>query len=101
MPKEIWLVENPELDEDDDHRIIWSPDSDVYQECVRTKYIRDDRHEAALAVIEVMKAALQNIEKRPDLPNPDRDADWKNCQKWSSYEATQALTAIREFEGKK
>lgn len=45
MPKEGWLVENPELDEDDDHAIIWSPDADMYQECQRTKYTRADRYE--------------------------------------------------------
>lgn len=39
--------------------------------------------------------ALEKIAKRPDLPNPDRDADWKNCQKWSSHEAKEALEKIR------
>lgn len=32
----------------------------------------------------------------PDLPNPDRDADWKNCMKWSSHEAQEALAAFGE-----
>lgn len=35
--------------------------------------------------------ALRKIASRPDLPNPERDADWKNCMKWSAHEAQQAL----------
>lgn len=40
--------------------------------------------------------ALEKIAKRPDLPNPERDADWKNCMKWSAYEAQQALAAHKQ-----
>lgn len=43
--------------------------------------------------------ALRIIAKRPDLPNPERDADWKNCMKWSAHEAQKALEAY-EKEGK-
>ena len=41
-----------------------------------------------------IKQALENIANRPNLPNPERDADWKNCMKWSSHEAQEALTAL-------
>jgi len=44
-------------------------------------------------VVEKMAEALRNIAKRPDLPNPERDADWKACQKFSSHEAREALAA--------
>jgi len=37
---------------------------------------------------------VSRIAKRPDLPNPDRDADWKNCQKWSQHDALAALATI-------
>jgi hypothetical protein len=38
-----------------------------------------------------LREALEKIAKRPDLPNPEKDADWKNCMKNSSYEARKAL----------
>ena len=37
------------------------------------------------------REALERIAKRPDLPNPERDADWKNCMKLSAAEARAAL----------
>lgn len=43
--------------------------------------------------------ALEKIAKRPDLPNPERDADWKNCMKWSAHEAQQALAAYKKGDG--
>lgn len=52
----------------------------------------------ALSVIAKCKVALEIISKRPDLPNPERDADWKNCMKWSAQEAAEALTEILKFE---
>lgn len=45
---------------------------------------------------EMLVKALEKIAKRPDLPNPERDADWKNCMKWSAYEAQQALAAHKQ-----
>lgn len=50
--------------------------------------------------IEALKGvrdALQMIADRPHLPNPERDADWKNCMKNSSYEARQQLTALNKI----
>lgn len=35
--------------------------------------------------------ALELIKNRPDLPNPEKDADWKNCMKNSSYDASKAI----------
>lgn len=48
-------------------------------------------NKAKLEAAEKMAAALEKIAKRPDLPNPERDADWKNCQKLSSHDAEVAL----------
>lgn len=48
--------------------------------------------------MEKVKQLLEGIAKRPDLPNPDRDADWKNCQKWSSHDAKQAIDLITAVE---
>ncbi len=48
--------------------------------------------------LEIAKDALEKIAKRPDLPNPDRDADWKNCMKASSFEAAEALAHIDDCE---
>ena len=45
--------------------------------------------------VDELVAALEIIAKRPDLPNSERDADWKNCMKWSSYEAREALSKFR------
>lgn len=50
-----------------------------------------------LGLVEVMSEALERISKRPDLPNPDRDADWKNCMKWSSHEANEALAQFKAW----
>ena len=41
--------------------------------------------------IKVLEDALRKIAKMPDLPNPERDADWKNCMKWASHYAREAL----------
>lgn len=41
-----------------------------------------------------LREILERIAKRPDLPNPERDADWKNCQKWSQHDAREALTLL-------
>lgn len=49
--------------------------------------------------LETVRLVLERIAKCPDLPNPDRDADWKNCQKWSSCYANQALTALTTYMG--
>jgi hypothetical protein len=46
---------------------------------------------AALAEVAPLVEALDKIANRPDLPNPECDADWKNCMKNSSYEARAAL----------
>ena len=42
-------------------------------------------------VIEKLVEIFERIAKRPDLPNPDRDADWKNCQKWSQHDAREGI----------
>lgn len=44
-------------------------------------------------------AALEVIERRPDLPNPEKDADWKNCMKWSSKGARACLDKISKLGG--
>jgi hypothetical protein len=46
---------------------------------------------------ERVRHALELISKRPNLPNPDRDADWKNCQKNSSFEAKEALAILSQY----
>lgn len=58
-----------------------------------TKYIRADRHEVALAVIEVMKGALEfDCQCHEGGTLPYRPA----------YErGLKALAAVREFEGEK
>ena len=48
-------------------------------------------------VLEKVVKLLENISKRPNLPNPDRNADWKTCQKWSSHEATEALALLSPY----
>lgn len=53
------------------------------------KYTRSDK-------VDILLEALEIIAKRPDLPNPERDADWKNCMKWSSHEAREALSKFKE-----
>jgi hypothetical protein len=45
--------------------------------------------------------ALEKIAKRPDLPNPERDADWRNCMRWSSHEAQVAISEHRKNMGEK
>lgn len=52
-----------------------------------------------LAALSMQREALEKIAKMPDLPNPDRDADWKNCMKWASHYATEALTATLNLTG--
>lgn len=47
---------------------------------------------------DIMRKALEIISKRPDLPNPDKDSDWKNCMKWSSHEARQALKEVEALK---
>lgn len=47
-----------------------------------------------LDCIEIQAEALEKIEKRPDLPNPDKDADWKNCMKWSAHDAREAQSKV-------
>ena len=62
--------------------------------CVRTALKQADK---ARGLVE----ALEKIAKRPNLPNPERDADWKSCMKWSAHEAQEALTTYQsEAEGK-
>lgn len=46
----------------------------------------------------IMREALEVIARRPDLPNPERDADWKNCMKFSSHEAREALAIVEGDE---
>lgn len=38
---------------------------------------------------------LDRIGNTPDLPNPERDADWKNCMKNSSWDARETAKVIR------
>jgi hypothetical protein len=51
----------------------------------------EDGFRAAIAEVAPLVEALDKIANRPDLPNPECDADWKNCMKNSSYEARAAL----------
>jgi len=44
--------------------------------------------------LEKVRKLLTSISKCPDLSNPERDADWKNCTKWNAFEANQALTIL-------
>ena len=67
---------------------------------INSSYIElQDRHEALTAIAEKMAVALEVIAKRPSLPHPERAADWKNCMKWSAYEAQQALTEYNKYKG--
>lgn len=52
-------------------------------------------------LLDAAMQVLENISKRPDLPNPNRDADWKSCMKWSSHEAREALQKIKQARGGK
>lgn len=49
--------------------------------------------------LELADAVLKNISNRPSLPNPEKDADWKNCMKWSSAEAKEARAEIESKLG--
>lgn len=40
-------------------------------------------------------AALEKFARRPDLPKPNRDADWKNCVLWTQTEAKELLTKLK------
>lgn len=44
--------------------------------------------------LQPIRKLLERIANRPDLPNPDCDADWKNCQKWSQHDAREALALL-------
>lgn len=48
--------------------------------------------------IKIIRELLECIATRPNLPNPERDADWKNCMKNSSYDAKKALSALAQLE---
>lgn len=48
--------------------------------------------------IKQIREILESIANRPNLPNPERDADWRNCMESSSYEAKQALKALNRME---
>lgn len=46
----------------------------------------------------LLKAALNcldTIGRTPDLPDPERQADWKNCMKNSSYNARATAKCVR------
>ncbi len=51
-------------------------------------------------VLREVREIISIIAKRPDLPNPHRDADWKNCQQWSSHDAMIALAKLDSLLGK-
>lgn len=59
---------------------------------VRAELLIAEKAKLAIAI-----NCLNLIAKRPDLPSPDRDADWKNCMKHSSYEAQVALADINKL----
>lgn len=40
---------------------------------------------------QILIEALELIASTPSLPNPERDADWKNCMKNSAYTARAAI----------
>lgn len=48
--------------------------------------------------LQKFKEALEKISMRPNFPNPDRNADWRNCQKWSSAEAKESSALIPIIE---
>lgn len=54
-------------------------------------------HEEAKELVVELVNVLQKIASRPDLPNPDRYADWKNCMKNSAYEAKKLLTKAQNY----
>lgn len=45
-------------------------------------------------VVEHLRELLVGIAERPNLPNPEHGADWKNCQKLSSHDARKALVIL-------
>jgi len=57
--------------------------------------------QATVRALEVARDGLVKISKRPDLPNPECDADWKNCMKCSAHEAAEILVTINEILGEK
>lgn len=81
-----------------------SADKEEYIKKYRAKTC--ENYKTLNAEIEALKAqigglvkALEIIAKRPELPNPERDADWKNCMKWSSHDAKEALQRFSTKEG--
>lgn len=82
----IWLRANVKMRTVDDVR-------------AEQKHIIDQLNEALSeeeARAQVLVDTLEEIAKRPDLPNPERDADWETCMKFSSHEAREALKAYGE-----
>lgn len=53
----------------------------------------------ASADLEAVRKLAQTIADRPNLPNPDRDADWKNCQQWSQRDAREILAILNRCGG--
>lgn len=56
--------------------------------------LRSLRYQPAVNGLDKVREILERIAQRPDLPNNDRDADWKNCQKWSQADAREALAIL-------
>lgn len=59
-----------------------------------------DARQSAIEQMKPLVEALRKIAKMPDLPNPERDADWKNCMKWAAFYAQEALAAFPHLERK-
>lgn len=94
-PKELWILPE-EMDHPEDNTfgialrehpgqgpLLWQ--SKIF------KVVPSELLDEANRKIEKYEETLKKIAKRPDLPNPERDADWKNCMKWASHEAREAL----------
>lgn len=41
---------------------------------------------------------LDRIGKMPDIANPERDADWKNCMKHASWDAREIARTLRSWK---
>lgn len=78
MPDEIYLIKNPELEEDEESHIIWSTAPDIYDaQQVVGKYIRADLANKPALDAEVREAAdrVQQYQNKYGNPYTQRDKD--------------------------
>lgn len=91
--KQVWLLENQDLEEDDDFRIIWSPDSDCEQIHEGFKiighYVSESALQAKLDIaVEALKLAYDEMR---DMEGEDLHNDW--------YVALDAIkTALQQIQ---